>query len=91
MGWVKSATASQGGACYSSETWVSLGVSRASVGLGVGFLDASSLTPVSLGLTHGWSSKEERVCAYYNYNLDIEREKKRDDKRRNEAYLRVIS
>ena len=64
----------------SLETGVSLGVSGAGVGLGVGFLDASTLSPMSLGLAHGRSSKEERVCAYYNYNLELEREKERVEK-----------
>ena len=47
----------------SLETGVSLGVSGAGVGLGVGLLDASAGAEMSLGLTHGGSSKEERVGA----------------------------
>ena len=60
---------SRAGEC-SAETWVSLVVAGAGVGLGVGLLDAGSSSEVSLGLAHGWASKEERVCAYYNYNLE---------------------
>ncbi len=88
---MQSVATSHGGACCSLETGVSLAVSGADVGLGVGLLDASTSTEVSLGLAHGGSSKEERVCAYYNYNLEIERQKELEKTSRSGAYLRVIS
>jgi hypothetical protein len=67
----------------SLETGVSLGVSGAGVGLGVGLLDAMANAKVSLGLTHGRSSKKERVGAYYNYIyiLDIEKKKRQSETR----------
>ena len=69
-------------------------VSGASVGLSVGLLDASTWSKVSLGLAHGWSSKKERVGAYYNYIYILDIEKKKDIERLEigvGAYLRVIS
>ena len=65
----------------SSEAGVSLAVSGAGVGFGVGLLDASTCAEMSLGLAHSGSSKKERVGAYYNYIyiLDIEKKKTQKD------------
>ena len=54
----------------SAETRVALGVARASVGLDVALLDASTRSEVPLGFAHGGSSKEKSVRAYYNYIFD---------------------
>ena len=57
----------------------------------MGLLDASSGTEMSLGLAHGRSSKKERVGAYYNYILDIEKQKKTHRESKWGSYLREIS
>lgn len=76
----------------SLETWVSLAVPGAGVGLGVGLLDASTCAEMSLGLTHSGSSKKERVGAYYNYIYILDIEKKKDSERLEVGvYLRAIS
>ena len=46
----------------------------------MGSFDASSGTEMSLGLTHGGSSKEERVGAYYNKKIRDWKEINRDKK-----------
>ena len=61
----------------SAETGVALGVARASVGLDVRLLDASTATEMPLGLAHGRSSKEKSVGAYIIITYLIRKQRKK--------------
>ena len=69
----------------SSETWVALGVPRASVGLDVGLLDTRAGAEVPLGLAHGRASEQKRATTFYNYKIDRLESSERARKKSDEA------